>query len=314
MPTTTIYTHDDLTYRSGASSITAPAAYCPTCSYHGVGYLLADPSQPLGSKNTVGNVSHSALLRWVRPSAASFPTGWYLTSAGVWIYQTQASHGLGEPINALRGGTSASETNLSPSAPTGTLKGTFVTDNGSAVYLGALWIGASLPFDLITSWIKQIDGSDVNDKNMTSIIVSPGAGWDSSEDYFVGYARESGSPAYLQFTWTVPIPTAPGAWSLPSGNVAVPQGQSVALDFADAGVNGGPAITGYTIERRYNGGAWATHSTPASSSGTFDTTGMAAGVYEFRAKASNGYEESSYGVTSPSVTVLVGPPRTMPGS
>ena len=167
----------------------------------------------------------------------------------------------------------------------------------------------SLNHATLVTWVNGWRNASITNNGVYLAIVT-GAEFD---DYIWIAARESGNAAYLAITYTVPTPTAPGAWVTPGSAVSIPKGTVQTLDFGDAGANGGPAITSYTIERRFNGGSWTTHSTGASSSGSFDSALFAAGQYEFRVKATNGYNDSAYGPTSPVVTVTAGGPRTIVG-
>jgi hypothetical protein len=98
-----------------------------------------------------------------------------------------------------------------------------------------------------------------------------------------------------------------GAPGYPHGLAAEPGDAQVVLSWAAPAGTGGSPVTGYSVQRRLQGGAWETAASPAATTAT--VTGLANGsAYEFHVAAVNAAGTGTYSTT------VAATPLTTPGA
>lgn len=133
------------------------------------------------------------------------------------------------------------------------------------------------------------------------------AGSIDSGDTLTFSTRETAAVPNITMEVTLPTPGNPGAWVAPAGPIVRPGGAIVHLEWTASTSPGGHPVTYQLESRRVSDGSVAVVETAlASPEYDWDSTGVDLGVYEFRVRASNGYNVSGYGPTSPTVRLVGG--------
>lgn len=291
MPTLTTYCDKD-----ASMDISGGTIFNGTDITFRVGYINAK-SEPSGD---CYGLMHFSI------GTSTLPTGSTVSSATVGWYIDAVTGFTAESYSLVPDGTAFTETD-------GTTPG--VSGIGTASGTLPETVGAqSLSDATVLGWAQGWVGGTLTNGGL---IFNSGGGLESddlitirSREYTAGAG--DGSEPYFTMVYTVPTPTAPGAWTAPTVDKSRMQdGGTETLSFTAGDANGGPAIT-YAWEYAYKvniGDAWgAWNAWGAAGTGTsynwpVGTSGND-GYYKFRARTYNGYNYSAYGPESSYVRLI----------